>query len=78
MSYDNEGKGAGWIKDGKNGKYISANITYNGKKINFAIFKNTHKKAANQPDYNIIVSEKRVQKQETKKYDDDFEDDVPF
>lgn len=56
---ENKNNGAGWIKQGKNGKYISCQIEIDGKKYNFSIFKNNYKQKENHPDYNILLNQKQ-------------------
>jgi uncharacterized protein (DUF736 family) len=79
MAKENE-LGALWLKDGKNGKYMSGKLTTpGGEELNVVVFKNNYKKD-NQPDYRILKSEPKgasnAQEQAVK---DVFEDDsIPF
>jgi len=51
--------GVAWIKDGKNGKYMSATMTTpSGEKVDFLMFKNRFKKLDNHPDYIIKFRDK--------------------
>lgn len=69
--------GALWIKDGKNGKYMSGVVEIDGVKHNIVVFKNNYKERENQPDYRILKPKpKDAPKEETKQ--DDFKDDIPF
>ena len=63
---ENKYIGACWIKDGKNGKYMSGNIEIDGKKTYIVIFKNHRKQKENQPDYNILLSEPKKTEQNAK------------
>lgn len=79
MAKENE-LGALWLKDGKNGKYMSGKITTpGGEEVQIVVFKNNYKQKENQPDYRILKSEPKggsnAQEQAVK---DVFEDDVPF
>lgn len=47
--------GALWLKDGKNGKFMSGQVELDGRKINILVFKNTHKEQPNHPDYTINI-----------------------
>ena len=68
--------GALWLKEGKNGKFMSGEIEIDGEKTSILVFKNTYKEKPNQPDYKILpASDNR--RRETRQ-SDDFEDDVPF
>lgn len=75
MSKEDE-LGALWLKDGKNGKYMSGRIEINGEKINIVVFKNTYKEKENQPDYKILRS--RPKTDAPQQTADTFEDDIPF
>lgn len=69
--------GALWIKDGKNGKYMSGVVEIDGAKHNIVVFKNGYKEKENQPDYRILKSKpKDAPKEDVKQ--DDFKDDIPF
>ena len=60
--------GALWAKEGKAGEYMTGQIDLeDGSKLRIVVFKNTFKKAENQPDYKIYKSRPR---------DDDK--DIPF
>lgn len=61
--FDNTNRGAGWIKDGKNGQYISCKVNVDGKDYNMAIFKNTKRKSEKSPAYNISVLKSKEQNQ---------------
>lgn len=51
--------GALWLKQSQDGKqFLSGVIQDLSGDINIAIFKNDRKEAENQPDYNIVLSEK--------------------
>ncbi len=78
------GKGGMWIKEGKKGKFISGECTfqYNGHSVTtkFLSFKN-EKKTGNQPDYNMLITdafpakEKKTDQPPPKRED---EDSIPF
>jgi uncharacterized protein (DUF736 family) len=79
MAKENE-LGALWLKDGKNGKYMSGKLTTpGGEDVQIVVFKNNYKQKDNQPDYRILKSEPKgasnAQEQAVK---DVFEDDTPF
>ena len=51
--------GALWIRKSQDGKtFLSGVIQDLSGDINIAVFKNDRKEADNQPDYNIVLSEK--------------------
>jgi len=60
MRADKIGAGGLWIKEGKNGKFLSGSLHFDmmGRRIevNFLSFKNDRKEGK-QPDYNILVTE---------------------
>ena len=57
-NYDNNNKGALWIKTAKNTgkKFMSGSIQIDNKLIKISVFKNDRKQNDNHPDYNIIVN----------------------
>ena len=63
--------GALWLKDGKNGKFMSGKIEIDGQAHDIVVFKNGYKEKPNQPDYKIYPSQPRGQQVEDS-------DDVPF
>ena len=78
-----------WIKDGKNGKFMSGKITQmNGAELNIVVFKNDKGDNPKRPDYRIYLSEPMGdKKQETprsapprpaEEKPDDFVDSIPF
>jgi hypothetical protein len=80
--YSEIGRGGLWIKEGKRGKFLSweATFQYNGHEVTArgVAFKN-ERKGGNQPDYNMRVSDafpaKPKEKGEGKGKD---EGDIPF
>ena len=63
MEYDNTNKGAAWLKTAKSGMtYMSIKMNIEGKDYNISMFKNTKKQNENQPDYNLVLSEKNYTK----------------
>jgi uncharacterized protein (DUF736 family) len=51
--------GALWLRQSQDGKqFLSGVIQDLSGDINIAVFKNDRKEAENQPDYNIVLSEK--------------------
>ena len=57
-NYDNNNKGALWIKTAKTGrKYMGGEIVINGQKHFIKVFKNYKKIKEIQPDYNLIVDQ---------------------
>jgi len=49
--------GALWVKEGKNGKYLSGNVEIGGVKHAVIVFKNTLKKEGERtPDYRIFAA----------------------
>jgi uncharacterized protein (DUF736 family) len=85
-NYNNEGKGAGWIKKSAKGiTYMSCKLTVNGQDINFSMFKNDNKKSEKAPDYNIVLSNKEFKQkapiqQVAGSFDDPYQkdEDIPF
>jgi hypothetical protein len=56
--YDNNNKGALWLKTAKTGrKYMGGEIVINNKKHYIKVFKNENKNNERQPDYNLIVDQ---------------------
>ena len=49
--------GALWLKEGKNGKFLSGMLEVDGKKINLLVFRNDNKKEDRHPDYTINITE---------------------
>lgn len=49
--------GAGWLKKGKDGQFVSISLELDNKKYKLVMFKNKFKNQDNHPDYNIYVSE---------------------
>lgn len=51
--------GIGYVKTAKNGKkFISCNLTVNGERVKFGVFKNDYKDAnssASTPDYTLLI-----------------------
>lgn len=67
--------GAAWVKEGRNGKFMSGNIEIDGQKVNFLMFKNDRKRPDRKdPDYQFVLAER----QESKPQPVDNDDDVPF
>jgi uncharacterized protein (DUF736 family) len=79
MAKENE-LGALWLKDGKNGKYMSGKLTTpGGEDVQIVVFKNNYKQKDNQPDYRILKSEpKGASNAQEQAVRDVFESDVPF
>ena len=77
-----------WIKQGKNGKFMSGKITQmNGQDLNIIVFKNDKGDNERRPDYRIYLSEPRDGQQTTPRAGqakphaqsgEDFKDDIPF
>ena len=78
-----------WIKQGKNGKFMSGKITQmNGQDLNIIVFKNDKGDNERRPDYRIYLSEPRDGQQTTPRTatpsktapqtDDGFVDDIPY
>ncbi|MFH1052777.1 MAG: hypothetical protein V1779_17795 [bacterium] len=69
--------GALWSRKSNDGKtFLSGMLNDLSGDIQIAVFKNDRKEKDNQPDYNIVLSEKREQKQNTQQ-DDFFGDQEP-
>lgn len=63
--------GALWTRKSNDGKtFLSGMLNDLSGDIQIAVFKNDRKEKDNQPDYNIVLSEKREEKQNTQS--DDF------
>ena len=68
--------GALWLRKTKDGKtYMSGVLNDLSGDINIAVFKNDRKEKETQPDYQIVLSEKKEQRREQPK--DDFFGDAP-
>lgn len=75
--YDNNGKGALWLKTAKSGiKYMSGEFEWKGEKFKIAVFKNTKKQKETHPDYNVAV-EVKGEAPQVKQTKEVFQDDVP-
>ncbi len=51
--------GGAWWRLKNNITYISCQINIEGKEYNISLFENTYKKNENQPDFNVLLNEKR-------------------
>jgi hypothetical protein len=77
------GNGGMWIKEGRNGKFLSGKLAFDmmGRRIevNFLGFKNNEKEGK-QPDYKIVVSEytDATRPKEAPYQNQTEKDDVPF
>lgn len=60
-----------WLKQGRQGKFMSGEIEINGKKIQIVVFKNDKGDNPKRPDYTIHIPDKRETKREP-------EDEEPF
>ena len=79
-----------WIKDGRNGKFMSGKITQmNGAELSIVVFKNDKGDNPKRPDYRIYLSEPRgdspaptskpnPKPQTATAEQGDFQDDIPF
>lgn len=57
--YDNNLKGALWLKEASTGtKYLGGECEIDGVKYYVKAFKNNNKKAENHPDYNLVLEPK--------------------
>ena len=83
------GKGAMWIKEGKNGKFLSGQMefSYNGHQVTarFISFKNNRKEpGSRQPDYNIFVDDafpakpRETRPPEPERARDEDDSQIPF
>jgi hypothetical protein len=74
--------GALWEKEGKKGKYFSGNVTIEGNRQYFVVFRNDKKTpGSNQPDWNILKPQPRegVTTEKVKEiFQDDAPDGIPF
>lgn len=71
--------GALWIKEGRNGKYMSGVVEIDGVKANVVVFKNNYKTEDRHPDYRILKSKPReAGPTAPAPSDNEFEDDIPF
>jgi hypothetical protein len=67
--------GALWIKDGKNGKFMSGKIKVGDQEVPVVVFRNTYKEeGSNKPDYKVYRQQPRDG--EPKRALD--KDDIPF
>ena len=70
--------GALWLKDGKNGKYMSGKLTTpGGEEVQIVVFRNNYKKEEKHPDYRILKSKPKEGSSE-QAVKEVFQDDVPF
>jgi hypothetical protein len=51
--------GALWVREGRNGKFLSGTITIGDTAHQIVVFKNGYKEKPNQPDWRIYRSQKR-------------------
>lgn len=71
--------GALWSKKTQDGKsFLSGVLNDLGGDINIAVFKNDRKENDNHPDYNIVLSERKPQNQNTTTDDFGFGDSAPM
>jgi len=56
-NYDNNNKGALWIKEKNELKYMNGYLVYKGERINITVFKNNYKTDDRHPYYNISVNQ---------------------
>lgn len=89
---DEQKKNAGclWLKTAKTGmKFMAGNVEINGVKTDIVVFKNNKKEKENQPDYNILLGQKRERQPGEEapadsgpasigKPPDKFPDDIPW
>ena len=67
--------GALWLKEGKNGTYMSGKLTTpGGEEVQVVVFKNNYKKEEKHPDYRILQSKPKGGDSGK----EDFKDSVPF
>lgn len=92
--YNNEGRGALWIKTAKSGlKYLSGSVEINGIKIYLSCFKNDNKskllttltegsdefsKAQSQPDYNLVVNDPQGEVESKPEKVKPVDEELPF
>jgi hypothetical protein len=72
--------GALWEnKTSKGQVYMAGQIEWKGEKIKIVAFKNGYKKEDRHPDWNIMISKpKEERQQEEPKSADGFQDDIPW
>ena len=77
--------GALWIREKDGRKYMSGVLNDLAGDINIAVFKNDRKEKENQPDYNIVISErpqenksKEINKEMPTIENQEVEEDLPF
>ena len=64
-----------WLKNGKNGQFLTGKIKINEDEIKIVIFKNNYKNKDNQPDYTIL---KAKEIQQLEQQEDITREDLPF
>jgi len=73
--YDNTNKGALWVKESKKWlKYLGGGLDVEWTEYRVSVFKNSNKKSANAPEYNILLTKK----EEKKKMENIENSDLPF
>jgi len=73
----NDNIGALWLKNGKNGQFLTGKIKINDEDLKIVIFKNTYKTKETQPDYSILKA-RDTQQQEEQLQEDITRTDLPF
>jgi uncharacterized protein (DUF736 family) len=76
--------GALWEnKTSKGQEYFSGQIEWKGEKIKIVAFKNNYKKEDRHPDWNIMISKPKEERQEQRRESsssgpENFQDDIPW
>lgn len=74
----NDNIGALWLKNGKNGQFLTGKIKINDEDLKIVIFKNTYKTKETQPDYSILKARDTQQQEEQLQEDITRTETLPF
>ena len=79
---ENKNMGALWVKSSTKGQYMTGSVEINGEKISIVCFVNSNKKEAKHPDWHILKSvpkeDRQTENSLPQREDEITDEDVPF